>query len=155
MVVGIEVVGGAGIAHELGAGERPADQRRRRVAGLDRIEGGSLGHHSSDPLAGLDQGTARHLHLLAALVVEDGLDHRDLQLAGAAALLLGDAHDAVLRGQHVAGKDRREILELLLAVHDVAPVRDLERLRRRARLVEKRAQQGRRREDAAERRLAA
>jgi hypothetical protein len=34
MMVGIEVVRGAGVAHELGARERPADERRRRVAGL-------------------------------------------------------------------------------------------------------------------------
>src|SRR5258705_13566202 len=94
----------------------------------------------ADPLAGFDQGPASDLHLLAVLIVEGGLDHRDLQLAGAAALLLRDADDAVLRREHVARPYRREILELLLAVDDVAPVLDIQRFRGGFRLIEERAQ---------------
>src|SRR5262245_43399332 len=102
-----------------------------------------------DPLAGLDQRTARDLHLLAALVVKDRFDHGDVQLAGAPALLLGDADDALLRREHVAGHDRGEIFELLLAMHDIAPVLHLERLSRGTWLVQEGAQEGRRRRNAA------
>ena len=133
MVVGVEVVGCAGVAHELRARERTADQRGRRIADLDRWEGGSAGHHS-----------------VIRLPVSTRVRRATCTFSP---FLFGDAHDAVLRREDVAGHDRREILELLFAVHDVAPVRDLERVGRSPRLIKKRAQQRRRRNDAGEARL--
>src|SRR4029077_9776162 len=53
-----------------------------------------------------------------------------------------------LGGEHIPRRDRREVLELLLAMDDVAPILHPERLRRRLRLVEERAEQCRWRENA-------
>src|SRR5437899_5573904 len=65
---------------------------------------------------GLDEGAPAVGGHLAALVGELGLGDDEQHLPAALALLLEDVLRPPAGGQHVAGSDRPQVLELLLAV---------------------------------------
>src|SRR5580704_1652622 len=84
--------------------------QKRLVAGM------AISLSVLDDLAGLDADGARAGHQRALVVAVLRLRHREGHGAAALARLLVDVHDLAHRGQHVAGVDRGEELEFLLAV---------------------------------------